>query len=354
MRIRVASIPAAVGLTLLVTAAPAAAQTTAVPLGLSSPIDLGIPDPTDLVEKVFEFFFSTFFGLQAKATRDTIDWLLAAPVYTDTGTYADLNRFRANIEIAAWALFSLVFTVSAVRYYASGFTSAGSYEAVESLTRGALAAGALALYPQVFGALTTAANYLTFGITHDPTVGAGLTKVLAGATVAHFAPLGIGTIASVVAIVLLLILVVTKIVLSTVLALLFVAAPLAIALWPLPETSWLARTVLQTFIGVLLWPVIWALCFGLFAVIGASTFSSGGSFGAKVVAPWVAVAALYVSFKAPQLLARQAMLSGLMPSPGATAMRGAVYGRSAVRAGSAGAEGVSGRFAASGAARAAA
>lgn len=331
------------------TAAPAAAQT---PLALDVPFDLGIPDPTDLVEKVFEFFFTTFFGLPAKATRDTIEWLLAAPVYTDTGAFADLNRFRGNIEVAAWALFSLVFTVSAVRYYASGFTSAGSYEAVESLTRGALAAGALALYPEVFGAMTTAANYLTYGILHDPTVGSGLTKVLAGATVAHFTPLGIGTIASVVAVVILLILVVTKIVLSTILALLFVAGPLTIALWPLPETSWLARTVLQTLIGVLLWPVVWALCFGLFAVIGASALAPGGSFGTKVVAPWTAVAALYVSFKAPQLLARQAMLSGLMPSPGGTAMRGMVYGRAAVRAGGATAEGVSGRFGA-GAARAA-
>lgn len=273
-------------------AAPAAAQS---PLALGAPFDLGLPDPTDLVEKVFEFFFTTFFGLQAKATQATIDWLLAAPVYTNSGEFADLNRFRSSIEVAAWALLSLVFTVSAVRYYASGFTSAGSYEAVESLTRGALAAGALAVYPEVFGAMTTAANYLTYGILHDPTVGSGLTKVLAGATVAHFTPLGIGTIASVVAVVILLVLVVTKIVLSIILALLFVAWPLAIALWPLPETSWLARTILQTFIGVLLWPVVWALCFGLFAVIGASALTPGGSFGTKVVAPWVAVAALYVS-----------------------------------------------------------
>ncbi len=348
------SVVALAAAVLFLMTAPAGAQAAVTPLGISSPIDLGLPDPTDLVEKVFEFLFETFFGLPAKATQDTIDWLLVAPVYTDTGEYGDLNRFRASIEIAAWALFSLVFTVSAVRYYASGFTSAGSYEAVESLTRGALAAGALALYPEVFGTLTTAANYLTYGIVHDPTVGTGLTKVLAGATVGHFVPLGIGTIASVVAIVILLILVVTKIVISTVLALLFVAWPLAIALWPLPETAWLARTVLQTFIGVLLWPVIWALCFGLFAVIGPSAFSSGGSFGTKVVAPWISVAALYVSFKAPQLLARQAMLSGLMPSPGATAMRGMVYGRSAARAAGSGAEGVSGRFGATGATRAAA
>ena len=128
----------------------------------------------------------------------------------------------------------------------------------------------------MFGSLTIATNYLTYGIIHDPTVGSGLTKVLAGATVSSFTPLGVGTIAAVVAVVIFLLLIVTKIVLATLLALLFVAAPLAIALWPLPETSWLARTVLQSLIGVLLWPVVWALCFALFAVIGASAFTPGG------------------------------------------------------------------------------
>ena len=139
---------------------------------------------------------------------------------------------------------------------------------------------------------------------------------------AGFTPLGIGTLAAVVAVVLLVLLLVTKIVIATLLALLYVAAPLAIALWPLPETSWLARTWLQSLIGVVLWPVVWALCFALFAVMGASAFTLEGSFGTELVKPWVAVAALFVAFKAPQLLARQAMLAGLTPSLGNTAARG--------------------------------
>ena len=341
----VAAVVALVVAGALVAPEPAHAQ---IPLpGLPNPFDLGLPDPGDLIGKVFEFFFKTFFGIESSVTRRGVEWLLAAPVYTDAGAYGDLNRLRGNIEVAAWALFTLVFTISAVRYYASGFTSAGSYEAVEALTRGGVAAGALAFYPQVFGSLAIAANYLTYGVIHDSTVSAGLTKLLAAATVSSFTPLGIGTIAAVVAVVIFVLLIVTKIVLATLLALLFVAAPLAIALWPLPETSWLARTVLQSLIGVLLWPVVWALCFALFAVIGASAFSPGGSFGTHVVKPWVSVAALYVAFKAPQLLARQAMLAGLMPSPGAAAMRGMMYGRGSLQAGrgATGAEGASGRFA---------
>ena len=188
---------------------------------------------------------------------------------------------------------------------------------MEALSRGGLAAGALAVAAEVFGSLSVATNHLTYGITHAPGVESGLTKLLGAATVAtSFTPLGVGTIAAVVAVVLLLLLLVTKIVIATLLALLYVAAPLAIALWPLPETSWLARTWLQSLIGVLLWPVVWALCFALFAVMGASAFTLTGSFGTELVKPWVAVAALFVSFKAPQLLARQAMLAGLTPRSG--------------------------------------
>ena len=196
----------------------------------------------------------------------------------------------------------------------------------------------MVLYPQAFGSLAVATNWLTYGITHAPNVQAGLTTVLAGATVANFTPLGVGTIAAVVAVVIFLLLIVTKVVIAALLALLYVAAPLAIALWPLPETSWLARTVLQSLIGLLLWPVVWALCFALFAVLGASTFTGGGSVATQLVKPWVSVAALYVSFKAPQLLARQAMLAGLTPSIGGAAPAGSSTG-AAGRVGSAGAAG---------------
>jgi hypothetical protein len=288
----------------LVLAVPAAADAQATVAGISIPNPLDVlPGPSDLIAKVFEFFFKTFFGIGATVTRRAVDWLLATPVYTDTGSYPELNQLRSYLTVAGWALFSLVFTVSGVRYYASGLTSAGSYEAVEALTRGGLAAGALAIYPKLFQALSITTNSLTYGITHAPAVEPGMTKLLAASTIGGFTPLGIGSIAAVVAVVLLVLLVVTKIVIATLLALLYVSAPLAIALWPLPETSWLACTCLQSLIGVLLWPVVWSLCFAVFATMGASAFTLEGSFGSQLVKPWVAVAALFVAFKAPQLLA---------------------------------------------------
>src|SRR3954453_5946517 len=86
-------------------AVPAPAQAA---IHLPNPLDIGLPGPTDAIGKVFEFFFKTFFGIEAKVTQRTVEWLLAAPVYTDAGAYGDLNQLRSNIDAAAWGLFALV------------------------------------------------------------------------------------------------------------------------------------------------------------------------------------------------------------------------------------------------------
>jgi hypothetical protein len=314
-----------------------------------------IPGPGDLVRAMFEFLLETFFGVRAEVTDRVVDFLVAHPVYSNEARYPELGELRAYVDAGAWALLTLTIAVAALRYWASGFTAAGSYEAIQGMVRGGVAAAAMVAYPLVFEWLCVAGNLFTHALLEAPGVDGGLTKLLAAALVANFTDLGIGAIAPVVAVVLLVLLVVTKIVISTVLALLFVSGGLAIALWPLPETAWVARLWLQVLLAVLLWPVVWALCFALFAVMGQSAFSFRSAFGDELVKPFVTVAALWVAFKAPQLVARQAMLAGLVPSLGAGLARTMVYGRGAAGpAGARGADGVSGRFAGQGATGAAA
>ena len=275
-----------------------------------------LPGPGDLVREMFKFLLDTFFGIEADVTRRAVDFLVAHPVYSDGGRYPELASLRGYLDAVAWALLTLTITVAALRYWASGFTAQGSFEAVQGMVRGAAGAGAMIAYPLVFEWLSVAGNLLTHALLDAPGVEDGVTKLMAAALVSSFTPLGVGAIASVIAVVVLVLLMVTKIVLATLLALLYVSGGLAVALWPLPETSWVARTWLQTLLAVLLWPVVWALCFALFAVLGRSAFSLKGEFGDQLVKPFVTVAALWVAFKAPQLLARQAMLAGLAPSLG--------------------------------------
>jgi hypothetical protein len=247
---------------------PAAAQLPGLP-------DLvpDLPGPADLMRSMLEFLFETFFGISASVGRRAVEFLVANPIYSDAERYPELARLRGYVDAGAWALLTLTITTASLRYWASGFTASGSYEAIQGIVRGAAAAAAMIVYPLVFEWACVAGNLLTHALLDAPGVRDGTTKLLGAALVSQFGPLGLGVIASVLATILLILLVISKIVLATVLALLFVSGGLAIALWPLPETAWLARTWLQVLFGVLLWPVVWALCFALFAVLGRSAFS---------------------------------------------------------------------------------
>jgi hypothetical protein len=343
---------AGIALAVVLTAALALAWPTAALAQLPDLPDLtpDLPGPTDLVRSMLEFLFETFFGVDASVTQRVVDFLVAHPIYSDAARYPDLARLRGYVDAGAWALLTLTITTASLRYWASGFTASGSYEAIQGMVRGAAAAGAMIVYPLVFEWACVAGNLLTHALLDAPGVREGTNELLAAALVSQFAPLGVGAIASVLATIVLILLVISKIVLASVLALLFVSGGLAIALWPLPETAWVARTWLQVLLGALLWPVVWALCFALFAVLGRSAFSFRGEFGDQLVKPFVTVAALFVAFKAPQLLARQAMLAGVAPSLGSGLARTMVYGRTGVQtaqrlgAGGRGAEGASGRF----------
>jgi len=317
---------------------------------------LGIPGPDEIVSGIFKWLFKTFFGIDAKIGRRALEFLVAHPIYSDKGEYPELNALRSYVTAGAWSIWALVVTIAALRYWASGFTQSGSYEAIQGMARGAGAAAAIMVYPQVFEWLLVSANLFTHALLDAPGVRDGITKLLTAALVSNVV-LGPGAIATAIAVIVLILLVVTKIVLAAVLAVLFISGALAIALWPLEETSWMARTWLQTLIAVALWPVIWALCFAAFAVIGKAAFSVQGSFGKNLIEPWVTVAALYVAFHVPRLVCRQAMSAGITPSLGGGISKTMIAGRTAGRMGGhaagRGAEGISGRFGAASAAKSA-
>lgn len=265
-----------------------------------------------IVKSVLTTIFKLLFGLPAKATVSLVTALVAHPVYTDQAAYGPLNAYRNYVTAGAWGLFGLVLTVSALRYWASGFSSSGSFEALSAFARSAAAAAGLLLFSEAFGSMSILTNLLTHALLGFPGVHDGISKLMGAVTIGS--SLGLGMIAGVIAVILLVLLVVTKVVISTMLAILFVATPLAIALWPLPEAAFLLRSCASAIAALLLWPVAWALSFAVFAVMGDSAFDFSGGLGAALLKPFVTVAALYVAWKAPMLMARQAMVAGLTPS----------------------------------------
>jgi len=121
---------------LLALAAPASA------LALPSLPDLpdltpDIPGPGDLVRAMFEFLLKTFFGIEATVTERVVDFLVAHPVYSNEARYPELGQLRAYVSVGGWAILTLTIAVASLRYWASGFTASGSYEALQGMLRGA-------------------------------------------------------------------------------------------------------------------------------------------------------------------------------------------------------------------------
>jgi hypothetical protein len=134
-----------------------------------------------------------------------------------------------------------------------------------------------------------------------------------------------------------LILLVVKVIVTALLAVLFVLSPLAIALWPIEELSWGLRTLVQAMVGLLVFPVLWAVCFGTFAVLGNDALFPGnnGDVINSVLAPLITLASLIIAFRLPFAVLSQAMKAGISPGigRGVTQMRNAGYVRDLARLG---------------------
>src|SRR3954451_23420515 len=321
--LRVALVAGALALfALALTAASASAAVGPITTPDTSldPFDTLLPSVGDLAGKLIEGIFKALFGdLEAKVTLAVVKFLVAHPIVTNHAAYATLNDYRVYVTDGAYGLLGLVFTISAFRYWASGFAGGGAYEALQALARAAGAVGALSVYAFGFEQLLVGGNLMTHALLDFGGIDKGLAKLF----VASKFGLGLSGVAYVLELVAFIALIVTKIALTALLSVLLVAGPLAIAVWPIEELAWLARTWLQVLIAVVLWPVLWALCFGCFAAMGDAAFSAGGGVGDTIVKPFVSVAMLYVAFKLPMAVLRQAQLAGLTPSMGRVGMRGA-------------------------------
>ncbi len=147
-------------------------------IGIPSPLDLlpGIPGPTDLIGKCLRILLQDVLrhpgeGYPQHGRLDARRAGLHGPELLRRPQRAALEPRGRRVGAVHARLHDLDGPLLRLRLY----ISSGSYEAVEALARGGIAAGALALYPQVFGLLAIATNQLTHGITHVPGVTAGLT-----------------------------------------------------------------------------------------------------------------------------------------------------------------------------------
>jgi hypothetical protein len=306
---------------------------------LPSPADLlpglNVPglDPSQWVVDGFKAILQFIFGDQLdELGSHLVNLLLSVPLLTDSSAFPRLNDYRDYVTGGAWGLLALSFVIASMRYWLSSYSGSGAYEALMGFGRTVGAIAMLLLFPIVFDQVSRAVNAFTAALVVNPVVGNGLGKGMAG-TISD-APLaggGIAMLVGIAAIIMAIVLLVVKVIVTALLAVLFVASPLAIAIWPIEELSWALRSLMQAIVGLLIFPILWAVCFGTFAVLSTDALFPGDNGDAinSVLSPLIALAALIIAFRLPFAVLNQALKAGISPgiNRGVTTVRNIGYVR---------------------------
>lgn len=329
----------AVCITVLVTVGSLASPDQSQALPLPSPADLLnvgklIPDsldPTQWAADGFAAILKFIFGDVDELGKNLVNLLLAVPLLTDAKAFPKLNAYREYVTGAAWGLLGLSFVVASFRYWLSSYGGSGAYEGAMGFIRSCVAISVLLAFVPFFDQLARFVNAFTSALVINPVVGhdlgKGLTHTISTGSIGGG---GMVMIIAILAIGLAMVLIIVKVIITALLAVLFVASPLAIALWPIEELGWMLRSLLQAILGLLIFPVIWAVCFGTFAVLSADALFPGDHGGQihAVLSPLVVLASLVVAFRLPFKVLSTATQAGI--SPGFS--RGASHVRTAMNA----------------------
>jgi hypothetical protein len=235
----------------------------------------------------------------------TLEWLVALPNVADTSVWPTVGRLEANMVWVAGALLPTTLIIATARDTALSLTFRA--HPGNALLRVIGAVFWLVLYRFAFKNGLAFVNVLTHTMLSWSIVAQGLHRtvlvmfggsLLVGAGGVFLALLGL------VALVFAICLFALKVLLLTVLAILFVSGPLFIALAPLPTVGDLARGWLFAVLALCLIPVGWCI---IFATAGAfsldvTNLGGGAHIGSRVLGAFAALVTFYIAWKWPLMV----------------------------------------------------
>lgn len=195
-------------------------------------------DVGDLVDETLGKLLDLLFAdVPQVISEDIIGWFVALddPLSSD---HRALQRIERTTSAAAWGMLGLLVTLAVFRYWLAGLGAGGGFEALQGIWRGAAAGGLLVLWPYLFSQAVLLVNNLTHGLLSAGTRANTASLVGDALGPADAASLFIvRLVAGLVGVLLSIALFCMKVMLTASLDVLFACAPLAIALWVLPETA---------------------------------------------------------------------------------------------------------------------
>ncbi|HEY6890698.1 MAG TPA: hypothetical protein VI300_23040, partial [Solirubrobacter sp.] len=265
----------------------------------------------------FQSVLGALFAWPAQlVNRVFLAWLISVPDYAvapDTlrgQATSSLSELADTTSAMAFAALAAAGTVGGLRYWAAGLTGSGSFDALEGFARMVGAALLIVLWPWIFRHAVDLANAAGTGLLGSPGVLDDTSQMMAAAFTAGVSPNFFSIVIACAAGLLFLALALCKLAVGASTALIYVAMPIALLLWVIPELGWVARTALRAFAVVLLIPIAWALSFATFAAVGvdALTGRGSGSLADGLIKPLVALALLWQCVALPRAMARMALL----------------------------------------------
>jgi len=269
----------------------------------------GSVDPVQATSSILK---QTFGGLAVAASPLLTGTLTQVPDFaSQSGEVVALERSTTAV---GFAIAGLVLTLSILRFALAGMSASGGFEGAEGVTRTLVAALAMVAWPWAFHNLAALMNTVTSALLSTSSVHVALITLVGvgGIGAVLFATHSkIGWIFGIVILgleaLLMIGLLLMKVLLAGATTLIFVAMPLALALWPLRETAWIAGRLAHVLFVAVATPLIWALIFATAAVMGGSVFGlHGGFWDTILIRPLAAMSMFVLALWAPLMLLRHA------------------------------------------------
>jgi hypothetical protein len=251
--------------------------------------DDGDPGTNFAVEagaRIIKWFLGA--GQDNEVAPETVRWLVSTPSPVEDGTEfpgpiwsygPSITKLESATAAVGLALVGVTLTFAVIHFWLAGLSGRGGGDLGEGLLRGIGAALAIVVWPHAFREVVELANLIASELM-GPRVETHVSRILTDAVSVsdplRIAPVLLLMIVVVLAFVALLGLVMMKIAAGIVLVVLFVGMPIALGLWPLPATAWLASTGGRGLVVAAGVPVVWALSFACMEAVRDDAISASG------------------------------------------------------------------------------
>jgi hypothetical protein len=284
-------------------------------------LGIGIPSISDILRSIANDLFNVLAGAflpgwLKHAPAATLRWLIALPDPADAVQWPTMHRLEQDTTAVAVAFLPLTLAVAAARYTASS-VAGGVHHPAESLGRLVGAAFGLVIFPWAFSNMVAAVNVTTTALLSFADIDHGLQRALAlmftggllfGVTGPLIAVLVIG------AILLAAGLFVMKVGILALFAILFVAGPLTLACYPIPELHGAFRLWSGLLIALAAIPIGWCVIFATAGAISADITHIGtpAAIGTRLVGFFAGVLTFWIAFRWPFFLITMVRSRGLL------------------------------------------